>query len=253
MSQDATLQPVAAKLADLDARMSQAASASARRNTINLVLSILLAVGVAIYLWYGYSKVKNELTATAIAEASRGYVQNYLNENSQAMAEQLAGTAPQVIARLETQVRDIPPQLSTHLRDRTRTELAKHMPELEQELERSIRTGLAQAEGEMAKMPGKTDEEKLSALLETLAQVYGDQCVQAIDEFRQKYRDGAKDILGHLDMLADGKSLDHEQQLQRDVLVKFLTVADYYEKHSGQTDPTATSIHTDRANIPGTK
>jgi len=130
----------------------------------------------------------------------------------------------------------------------------QHMPELENSIYTSVKTGLGQAKDHVASQPGKSDEDKFRAMLQELATIFGQESDKAIDEFHSKYTQGSTDLVAYIKLLSEDKQLNDEQKLHRQMLQNFLTLAYFHDSHPGQTDHTSVeNIAGKSAAVPGTR
>jgi hypothetical protein len=238
MAEDTNYQSVARKLDELDTKLNATVAANQRRVRVGFFASIVIIVILSIYLGYAYEKfgrVDPEFTGLM----AQHILEDYLPEAGDKLEQQLKDSAPARIKQFEEQVRAMPDQFAQQITGETKKKIDENMPQLEEAMYKSLKTAIAQAKDEVAKSPGKTDEERFKATLQAVAAVYGTEATKAIDEFRQKYASGASDLITHLNVLAENKSLDHDQQMQRDVVQKFLILSHHYEALSGKVDLTS--------------
>jgi hypothetical protein len=238
MAEDTNYQSVARKLDELDTKLAAAVAANQRRVRVGLFASVIIIVLLGIYLGYAYERfgrVDPEFTGLM----AQHILEDYLPEAGNQLEQRLKDSAPATIKRLEENIRGMPEEFAQQITSETKKKIDENMPQLEESMYKSMKTAIAQAKDEVAKTPGKSDEERFKATLQAVASVYGTEATKAIDEFRQKYASGASDLITHLTVLAENKSLDHDQQMQRDVVQKFLILSHHYEALSGKVDLTS--------------
>ena len=223
----------ARRLEALQAQLDRAVRAARARNAIVLILGVIVLGLLGFYLWYA----NREFTGWD-ADRVADYGQSQLVESMPAAATELKRSlreqAPQVIANGEQRLRELPDQFAAKLRRDLGKQLTERAPAAEEQLYEALKAGLAEADKHVAEVGGATmdDEAKFKALLDTLAVVYGTETAKFADRLHGSYKDGSADVIGYLDMLAEGKNLDEQQQSQRTMIRNFLVLAREYHETS---------------------
>lgn len=201
------------------------ALAGAKTGAILTILLTVISTGlVGFYLKYAHDEFVNKYGTPEFAmDQLVATAQTQLKEYTPDLKKQVLNFAPQALDFAEQRLTEIPDEFADRLMSQTRQELDKLMPRVEEELYKSLKTGLDQARAERG--ASVSDEAYLKQTIEALGLTYENESVKLIDDLRSRYTKGGADILAYLDFLAENKGLDHKQSLQRQALTTFLTIA----------------------------
>ncbi len=193
-----------------------------RRNALSLGASLVSLALLGYWLTAAYAKF-----SVIDPDFAAGYVMSEFEERlpqtSRAVERRLTEAAPLLVAAAEKHVAALPDSLAAHIRSRTDAELEKALPELEEELYTSLKTTLADVIDK--KTADKDGAAQLRKLVATLADTYETEATRMIDTIHDRYTSVGADTLTYLDYLAEGKDLDKTEQMHREMLTTFLTIA----------------------------
>ena len=244
---------LAQKVEELTRSIDATIENARRRNRRGMVMSIVILVLLTCYLGYAHHRF-TQVDPEMAGNFAQSVIQSYLPEAQNKLEKELIDNAPKAVDVLEQQVRAMPDTLASRMESQFSSEMDQHMPELENSIYTSVKTGLGQAKDHVASQPGKSDEDKFRAMLQELATIFGQESDKAIDEFHSKYTQGSTDLVAYIKLLSEDKQLNDEQKLHRQMLQNFLTLAYFHDSHPGQTDHTSVeNIAGKSAAVPGTR
>jgi hypothetical protein len=216
----------AARLDALERRLNAIMLSSQRRNTSTIILGALSVVLIGYWLYYAHHRFANEVTPQLAAKVGQAVIEDYLPTASAQLQTSLEANAPHVIDEGETQLHSVPERLDDAFRTQVRSTLDQEMPQVEDRLYVSMKSGLAQAQEESEKTNlGKSDEERFRGMLAALAVIYGAETAGFVDQVHADYVKNSGDIINGLNLLAEGKNLTSQQQSQRNLIRDALILA----------------------------
>lgn len=216
--------------ADLDAAITSAK----RKNLTSFVLSLVIVGGLGYWLFGAYKQITSFDATTAVQFAS-GELQAALPEAGRTIEQQLIAAGPDVATRLENRLMKLPDQFADDLIKYTDEELTRLTPQVEEDLYQALKSALAQAQLNLP--PGTTDEQRFTALIDTLADVYATRSAALVTDVRTKYSTSSADLYTYLDFIATGQQLDRRQQFHRDMIETFLALAATYKQNADAAAP----------------
>jgi hypothetical protein len=193
-----------------------------RRNALNLTVSLVSLGLLGFWLTTAYSKFR-----TIDPEFATGFVASEVEARlpraGQMVEQRLIQMAPELVASAEKRLTKLPDAIAAKLKARTDAELEQALPQLEEELYQSLKLVLADA----ATTAGKGADDPVAAkhLIDSVADAYQTETLALIDTVYQRYNAVGGDALAYLDYLAENKDLDKTEQLHREMLTTFLTIA----------------------------
>jgi hypothetical protein len=206
----------------LQQELTQATASARRANRITLFVSAFALAGLGYWLYDANQQIVSFDAKTAVQYAS-AELQGNLPAAGEAVQDQLIAAAPHIMSELERELMDAPDKFAKELLSVSSAEMDKLTPQLEQELYKSIKAALVAAKDNLP--PGSSDEQRISALLEVLADVYAKESIKLIDELKTKYQSSSQDLYTYLDFLAEGQGLDTRQTLHRQMVQTLLSLA----------------------------
>lgn len=220
--------------ADLDAAITSAK----RKNVTSFILSLVIVGGLGYWLFGAYKQITSFDAATAVQFAS-GELQAALPEAGRTIEQQLIAAGPTVATQLENRLMKLPDQFADDLVKYTDEELARITPQVEEDLYQALKSALAHAQlnSQLNLPPGTTDEQKFTALIDVLADVYAARSAALVTEVRTKYATSSADLYTYLDFIATGQQLDRRQQFHRDMIETFLALAATYKQRADASAP----------------
>lgn len=219
------------QLAGLNADLDKAI-ANARTTTLGIIFLSVVSIGV---VGYWLNKAKSDIVAfdaPTIANYGVATVQQALPELTPQFTQRAVEFAPELFDRAERELMAMPDKFADDLLTRAGSELDKITPELENELYASLKTALGSATA--SRKPGETDEQQVKSVIDTLATAYETESTKLIDTLHARYLKSGLDVLAYLEFLADNKGLDRRQELERQSLVTFLTIAARTKNTAGE-------------------
>jgi hypothetical protein len=241
MTMDNTISParadVARRLDALDETLDRAVRAARRRNVIALVLAIISLCLIAYYLRYAHREFAS-WDAERVTQYGQAQLVSQMPDAAQELKQSLRQQAPSVIDAGEQRLRELPDRFAETLQKSLEQQLAVRSPEAEEQLYQAMKAGLAEADAHVkdAGGPAASDEERFKTLLDTLAHLYGTQTLKFLDELHGRFQTRSADLIGYLDLLAEGQQLTAQQQSQRTMIRNFLVLA---REHHGNSAVTA--------------
>ena len=220
--------------ASLQADLESAITLAKRKNLTSLVLSLVIVAGLGYWLFGAYKQITSFDATTAVQFAS-GELQAALPAAGRTIEQQLIAAGPEVATQLEHRLMQLPDQFADDLVKYTDEELARLTPQAEEELYQALKAALQQAQINLP--PGSTDEQRFTALIDALADVYATRSAALVTEIRTKYANSSADLYTYLDFLATGKDLDRRQQFHRDMIETFLALAATYKQNADASAP----------------
>lgn len=200
-----------------------------------MTLTIILALASSALIGFWLVKANGQFLESATPETGIRYAASTIRESVPQYKDQLVkyatDSAPEVLNKLEAQVNEIPDQLADQLGKRTTDEISKIMPDAEKKMTDVLRAALKEQEEKRDK--NITDEVFAKAVVDVLATTYGDESLKLLDDTHAQYSSTSKDLITYLQRLADDKGLTKQEQLQRQALVTFLTIAHRTQKSQG--------------------
>lgn len=218
------------QLNELSKDMDRALSGARTGGILVILLSIVSISIIGYWLNYAHQKFIG-ITPEFAVNYGVSQIQTAIPTLTPRLTQQAIDAAPKIFDDAEARLNQIPDQFSDMLMTRTSEELDKLLPQLEEELYKSLKAALAKAEAERA--PGVNDEAQIKGLIQALADTYAEESVKLVTELRQRYTKTGGDVLAYLEFLATNKGLDREQELQRQALVTFLTIASRAKANQG--------------------
>lgn len=210
------------QLAELQRDMNRAL-AGARTGAVLVILLSIVSISIIGY-WLNYAhKQFSDVTPEFAVNAGVAKFQEALPTLVPQLSRQAIDAAPRIMDDTEARLMAIPDQFADTLIQRTGEELDRLLPEVERELLASLRAALAQAAAQ--RNPGVDDEAQVKAVIQVLVASYSDGTKDLVRTLRQRYTATGGDILAYLEFLAENRGLNREQELQRQALVTFLTIA----------------------------
>jgi hypothetical protein len=231
---------IARRLDALDASLDRAVRAARRRNTVTLVLSIVSLCLIAFYL----KKAHGQFTswdANQVAAYGQARLVDYMPDAAQDLKKSLREQAPSVISTGEQRLRELPDRFASTLESQFEQQLTARTPEAEQKLYDALKASLTEADAHVQAAGGAKggDEERFKSMLDTLAHAYGTETTKLLDDVHGNYQAGSGDLVGYLDLLADGKQLTPPQQSQRTMIRNFLVLAREHHANSATANGAA--------------
>lgn len=224
---------VARRLESLDATLDRAVRAVRRRNLITLVLAILSLCLITYYLWVAH-RAFTSWDADRVAMYGQSQLEAQMPDAAEELKRSLRQQAPSVIDTGEQRLRELPDRFSETLEKTVDQQLAAKAPDAEERLYQVLRAGLVEAEKHVDAAGGASgdDEQRFRTMLDSLAQLYGTETLKLLDQLHGSYKTGSADVLGYLDMLAEGQHLTPQQQSQRTMIRNFLILARRHHANS---------------------
>lgn len=218
------------QLSELSRDMDRALG-GARTGGILVILLSVVSIGIIGY-WLNHAHREFiKVTPEFAVNYGVAQVQTAIPTLTPRLTQQAIDAAPGIFDDAEERLGQIPDQFATMLMTRTSEELDKLLPQVEEELYESLKVALAKAEAQRG--PGVTDEAQIKALITVLADTYAQESINLVAELKSRYTRTGGDVLAYLEFLADNKGLDKEQELQRQALVTFLTIAARAQANQG--------------------
>lgn len=202
--------------------LDRAISAAKARVLTGAVLSAVSLGLVGYYLSYAHRELTS-VTPEFLGNYATGEVLAALPTAVPEIRARLIGYAPTALDQAEARLMEVPDRFADELLTRLRAESERFTATAEEELVAAIRTGLVRMADELPE--GKTDEQRLRALADGLAELYAAETSALIDRLHGIYTQLGGDVLAYLEHLARGEQLDAREALQREALVTFLTMA----------------------------
>lgn len=227
------LQRIARNIDDLDAKVTAIIRSSRTRNFVTLVVAVVSAMLIGYWLYYAHTRFSSEVNPDLVADLGQKYVEEYLPSASAQLEVSLRDNAPSVIDEGEKRLRALPARLDDQFRAAARQRIESQMPEVQDRLYATLKAGLADAQSQVAKVPGEDDAARFRNLTETLAKLYATETRKFTDDVYAHYTKGSGDIVNGLNLLAEGKNLTREQITQRILVRDFLILA----KHQAGSEP----------------
>lgn len=203
---------------DLDHALAKAKMST----TFVIVLSIISMCAVGFWLNYAHDRF-SEVDPKFVATVGVSKVKEALPDLEPKIKQQLIDAAPNLMKSGEEYVNGMPDKFANQMVDRTKAEMDKAVPQLQDELVKAMKSALEKVKTE--RPAGMSDADFAKFVSEQLATKYADESMQLIDEMKTKYTGTSGDVLAHLEKLASNKGLTKRESLERQALVTFLTIA----------------------------
>jgi hypothetical protein len=186
----------------------------------------------AYYLDYARQEFTQEyVTPEFVADQVVARVAVSVPELTPRLTRQAIEYAPRAIEVAEEKLNEMPDQFARAMMEGTAKELDAMMPGVEQELYQSLKAALADARSH--RKPGETDEQHVKSVMDALGHVYEEESSKLIKETYAQYRATGRDVVAQLNRLAENKELTRKEELQRQSLVTFLTIASRAKAQQG--------------------
>lgn len=214
MNPDTGLASLAQRLNTLDASLTQAVRRSRSRNVGVLVVMVLSIVFFCFYLGYAYHRYANEVNPDLVASSMEASLMDSAPSARLQLEANLKSNAPQYVNKAMDQLEDMSDRYASSLQSNAEAAMDKSMPELSDELYKSLKTTLDQAK--QSPMSG-TDDQKFQATLASLGQVYADETLKLVDQAHKDYSSQAVDFTDYLQRLGKNEDLDERDQMHREL------------------------------------
>lgn len=208
--------------ATLNEDLDKALAKTKMSTTLVIVLAIFSVCAIGFWLNYAHNKFA-EVDPQFVARVGVGKVKESLPELEPKIKQQLIDYAPQLMKTGEEYLNQMPDKFADQIVDRTKAEMDKVVPQITDEIYKSLKTALDQAK--TARPSGMSDDDYAKFIGEQLASKYAEESIKLIDEMKTKYAGPSGDVLAHLERLANNKGLTKRESLERQALVTFLTIA----------------------------
>ena len=219
------LRPIAARLDALDASVASVLKSSRIRNFFTAVIAVVSVLLIGYWLAYAHLRITNELNADLVANVGQAYLENYIPSASANLESTLKANAPAMVDEGERRLRALPVRLDDQFRSQARQAIEAKMPDIQERLYQSMKSGLTEATAQVKKTPGDDDAARFRNLADALAVLYRGEAMKFTDETYASYTKSSGDIINGLNMLAEDKNLTPQQKTQRNLVRDFLILA----------------------------
>jgi hypothetical protein len=186
------------------------------------VLAIFSVCAIGFWLNYAHNRFV-EVDPQFVATVGIGKVKESIPELEPKIKQQLVDAAPKLMETGEKYLTEMPDKFADQMIERTKAEMDKALPQLEDELVKSLKDALNQIKAD--RPSGMADGDFAKLVADQLAAKYATESMELIDELKTKYTGPSSDVMAHLERLADNKGLTKRESLERQALVTFLTIA----------------------------
>ena len=230
------------RLDALSAHLERSVRSARRRNVITLVLAIISLALIGYYLFVAHREF-TKWDAEVVADYGQARLIDALPGAAQDLKKSLREQAPNVIDAGEQELRQMPDRLVETLQREVEQRLAERAPEAEERLYQTLLASIDEADKQVSAAAGekRDDEERFKAMLDVLVHAYGTETSKLLENVHERYKTGATDIIGYLDLLAEGEQLTPQQESQRTMIRTFLILARERHEDSAGTSGTGTS------------
>ena len=225
---------------DLDAAVR---SAKKKRNLTAIVLGLLLLLTIG-YLSFAYSQIQglDARTTVALVETQ---VQPILDRPASAWAQQLEAQAPTLIDQAEQAALQLPEAAADGAIRFVTQQFDQRLPDAKASVLDMV-DQLAQQTKELAEEQyGTTDlnEQQVQELVDNAAEQFEASLSRELERIYDRYRAASGELVSYLDRLASARpgELDRTQQLHKQIIVSFLSLAQSWQEQRPQLAPASVS------------
>lgn len=213
------------RLAVLERRLQESATAASRRRTRTGIVLGVLVLGVAGYLAWLHATIKTFAEPDTLVELAAATLQPRLEEEVDRVGERLVAEAPALLDQAERMVLDSPPQLVAGAGDYLASQFDGHITLLEERVYALV-SGMLKESLDRARAEGidLEDDAQVDALVDQAAPLMRAELKKAVDEIYAEYRKSADGFGTVVDRLTGGEALDAAEERRKEILVSGLAI-----------------------------
>ncbi len=232
---------VTQKLNALKAELDTAVAKLRARRTMTLAALVVLALVMAGYLSFVYTRLA-KVDAPTVVELAASKIEPNLNGASGRLSEALKAKAPELVGEVEKALMALPDQLAAQGRTTLNETFRKNLPVIEEELYKSLRDLVVAAKAKAIEEGINPDDPAaFDRIVVNVAPMIHEEATKAIDGFYQKYTASSQELVTYMKQLGENRDLDARGKLHREIVS--LTLA-LMAKHADKAGTTTAQVET---------